>query len=57
MTDHPEAADLTRPIIGINNRTPLEVFDIMCDRFTRAMQAAMPAPAGVRVKADEGEQG
>jgi hypothetical protein len=24
---------LTRPIIGIENRTPLEVFDIMCDRI------------------------
>jgi len=27
------AADLTRPIVGIDNRTPLEVFDIMCSRF------------------------
>ncbi|MCO5157521.1 MAG: hypothetical protein M9945_12375 [Aquamicrobium sp.] len=27
------ASDLTRPIIGIENRTAQEVFDIMCDRF------------------------
>jgi len=27
--------DLTRPIIGIENRTALEVFDMMCDRFRR----------------------
>jgi hypothetical protein len=26
---------LTRPIIGIENRTALEVFDIMCDRIRR----------------------
>lgn len=25
--------DLTRPIVGIENRTPLEVFDIMCARL------------------------
>ena len=25
--------ELCRPIIGIENRTPLEVFDIMCSRF------------------------
>lgn len=28
--------DLTRPIVGIENRTAVEVFDIMCDRFRRA---------------------
>ena len=27
--------ELTRPIIGIENRTAQEVFDIMCDRFRR----------------------
>ncbi|QDZ10563.1 hypothetical protein [Devosia ginsengisoli] len=32
---------LTRPIIGIENRTAQEVFDIMCDRF---LLAAHPAP-------------
>ena len=26
-------SDPTRPIIGIENRTPLEVFDIMVDRI------------------------
>jgi len=31
MTD--EAKALVRPIIGIEYRTPQEVFDIMCDRF------------------------
>ena len=36
-----EAADLTRPIIGIENRTAQEVFDIMCDRI----KLAPPAPA------------
>lgn len=33
--------DLTRPIIGIENRTAQEAFDIMCDRIRRAS----PAPA------------
>lgn len=28
--------DLTRPIIGIENRTAQEVFDIMCDRIRHA---------------------
>lgn len=36
-----EAAYLTRPIVGIENRTAQEVFDIMCDRF----RIAPPAPA------------
>lgn len=27
------AAGLTRPLIGIEHRTPQEVFDIMCDRI------------------------
>lgn len=35
---------LTRPIIGIENRTALEVFDIMSDRI-RALAASQPAPA------------
>ena len=35
-------AALLRPIIGIENRTPREVFDIMCDRFRHA--SAQPAP-------------
>lgn len=33
MTQSNPLPDLCRPIIGIENRTPLEVFDIMCDRF------------------------
>lgn len=43
--------ELTRPIIGIENRTAKEVFDIMCDRFTAAL-AAMPAQ-GVKVHSDD----
>ena len=43
--------ELTRPIIGIENRTAREVFDIMCDRIsaTAALEAALsaiPASAG-----------
>lgn len=30
---------LTRPIIGIENRTAQEVFDIMCDRIVRRLAA------------------
>lgn len=37
-------SDLTRPIIGIQNRTAQEVFDIMCDRF-RALPTITPADA------------
>jgi hypothetical protein len=33
---------LTRPILGIENRTAQEAFDIMCDRFRRA---ALPSGA------------
>lgn len=34
MTTNTKALEvLTRPIVGIENRTPLEVFDIMCDRI------------------------
>lgn len=40
------AEDLTRPIIGIENRTAQEVFDIMCDRFRRsAVSAERPGDA------------
>jgi len=31
-----DTADLTRPIVGIENRTAAEVFDIMCNRIRRA---------------------
>lgn len=34
------SAELTRPIIGIENRTPQEVFDIMCDRVRRSLARA-----------------
>ena len=35
---------LTRPIVGIENRTAQEVFDIMCDRFRlAALVAALSA--------------
>ena len=30
-------ANLTRPIIGIENRTAQEAFDIMCDRIRSAL--------------------
>lgn len=34
--------NLTRPIMGIENRTPLEVFDIMVDRIKSAQAPAAP---------------
>ncbi|MCD4509757.1 hypothetical protein LQT97_00770 [Brucella pseudogrignonensis] len=37
-----DAPNLTRPLIGIENRTAQEVFDIMCDRI---MSAIEPAPS------------
>lgn len=36
MTD---LAELTRPIIGIENRTAQEVFDMMCDRIRYAIRS------------------
>lgn len=39
----PDFDTLTRPIIGIKNRTAQEVFDIMCDRI-RAEVAPPPSP-------------
>jgi hypothetical protein len=33
MTTQPLSDDLVRPIIGIENRTAQEAFDIMADRF------------------------
>lgn len=45
-------ADLTRPIIGIENRTAQEVFDIMCDRF-RAYERAEAELAAVKAERDE----
>lgn len=47
-------SELTRPIVGIENRTAQEVFDIMCDRFKIALSAAEPQPApSVAVKEAE----
>lgn len=34
------SAELTRPIIGIENRTPQEVFDIMCNRVRHSLARA-----------------
>lgn len=34
--DSPSRPDATRPIIGIENRTAQEVFDMMCDRIRYA---------------------
>lgn len=34
----------TRPIVGIENRTPREVFDIMCDRIIRTWSADTRTP-------------
>lgn len=42
-------SDLTRPIIGIENRTAQEVFDIMCDRFRR-VPSPSPAPGAVEAQ-------
>lgn len=39
-----EVKDLTRPIIGIENRTAQEVFDIMTDRILSTLS---PSPKGV----------
>lgn len=41
MTHEPieQREGLTRPIIGIENRTAQEVFDIMCDRIVRRLAA------------------
>lgn len=38
------AKRLTRPIIGIENRTAQEAFDIMCDRISRALPSEQPQP-------------
>lgn len=43
-------ADLTRPIIGIENRTAQEVFDIMCDRIRSRLSASIPAEIGELVE-------
>lgn len=46
-TQGSERDRLTRPIIGIENRTPQEVFDIMSDRIRLALRRpAAPLPMG-----------
>lgn len=45
---------LTRPIIGIENRTADEVFDIMADRIRAALSASGLEPLQARVKVLEG---
>ena len=42
--------ELTRPIIGIENRTAQEVFDIMCDRIRSALVSAPAVPDAVRAR-------
>ena len=46
--------DLTRPIIGIENRTAQEVFDIMCDRYRGARNDVLEEAArtGYRICAE-----
>lgn len=39
--------DILRPIIGIENRTAQEVFDIMCDRFGHRIEATRALSAEV----------
>lgn len=41
--------DLTRPIIGIENRTAQEAFDIMADRIRSRLAALASAPDGVNI--------
>ena len=43
MADH---AELTRPIVGIENRTAQEVFDIMADRIRHALRSHPAAVKG-----------
>jgi len=45
-------AELTWPISGIENRSALEVFDIMSDRIKRGL-AALPDPAVARFRAQD----
>lgn len=47
--------DLTRPIIGIENRTAQEAFDIMADRIRSRLAALASAPAGDWVQIDGNE--
>jgi len=40
-----DAPNLTRPLIGIENRTAQEVFDIMCDRILSAIETGITVSA------------
>lgn len=44
--------ELTRPIIGIENRTAQEVLDIMRDRFTRENASSKAEIEGLRMRVD-----
>ncbi len=52
MTTTLALADLTRPIIGIENRTPQEVFDMMCARITgsNALRRSASVPSEEEIK-------
>ena len=53
MTDTDALRDLTRPIIGIENRTAQEAFDIMADRIRAALATlSKPEPAAVGEKVE-----
>lgn len=49
----PAIAELVRPIIGIENRTAQEVFDIMADRFRHALTASNDRVAELERERDE----
>lgn len=54
-------SELMRPIVGIENRTAQEVFDIMCDRFRSALSAevqdvAIPVAKIVEAKTPAAQQ-
>lgn len=50
MSEAVELARLTRPVIGLENRTPLEVFDIMCDRIRLASLTGEGEPVAWRYR-------
>lgn len=49
-TDQGVTVEMTRPIIGIENRTAQEVFDIMCDRFRHAHRLSSTAALEAEVE-------
>lgn len=51
MTLSPRELKLVRPIIGIENRTAQEVFDIMCDRIrSRPQPSAAEGKGGISIE-------